>query len=246
MNEVELKKKVTLKRKGNSADPISPQKKPKLWLWLLLIGAIIVVVLFVVKNNSTDKTDKNLIAKTEQAANNAFEIIADVQNGSFDFEEVKAKIEDAQKTIDEAKIASRTDEEIQAVANAQAKVNEALSAVENSNQATQTVETINESIADEEVVSPAESYKTPAPAQTPNEKPTTKVPNGSNPDSDKTIARENATPMKNVTTVSIEQKAKDVIRGNYGNGADRKQALGSEYEAIQSKVNEMYRNGEVR
>lgn len=45
---------------------------------------------------------------------------------------------------------------------------------------------------------------------------------------------------------AIEEKAKQVISGAFGNGVDRKRALGSEYETIQAKVNEMYRNGEVR
>ena len=40
---------------------------------------------------------------------------------------------------------------------------------------------------------------------------------------------------------SIEEKARQVISGAFGNGADRKNALGNEYAAIQEKVNEMYR-----
>ena len=45
---------------------------------------------------------------------------------------------------------------------------------------------------------------------------------------------------------SIESKAKDVIRGKYGNGQIRKDKLGASYAEIQSKVNEMYRNGLVK
>jgi len=45
---------------------------------------------------------------------------------------------------------------------------------------------------------------------------------------------------------SIEVKAKQVIRGDFGNGSVRKQKLGSEYTSIQNKVNEMYRIGAVR
>lgn len=45
---------------------------------------------------------------------------------------------------------------------------------------------------------------------------------------------------------NIEAKAKQVIRGDFGNGVVRKQKLGSEYASIQSKVNEMYRTGIVR
>ena len=47
-------------------------------------------------------------------------------------------------------------------------------------------------------------------------------------------------------TGTLEEKAKEVIRGNYGNGEVRKQKLGDQYAEIQSKVNEMYRNGLVK
>jgi hypothetical protein len=42
---------------------------------------------------------------------------------------------------------------------------------------------------------------------------------------------------------SVEDKARQVIDGVYGNGTDRKNALGEEYRSIQSKVNELYRRG---
>jgi hypothetical protein len=45
---------------------------------------------------------------------------------------------------------------------------------------------------------------------------------------------------------TIEEKAKQVIRGDFGNGQVRKDKLGASYAEIQSKVNEMYRNGLVR
>lgn len=44
---------------------------------------------------------------------------------------------------------------------------------------------------------------------------------------------------------SVEAKAKQVIRGIYGNGSVRKKKLGNDYAEIQGKVNEMYRNGLV-
>ena len=43
-------------------------------------------------------------------------------------------------------------------------------------------------------------------------------------------------------TGDIEQDAKAVIRGEFGNGAERKAALGERYQEIQNKVNEIYRN----
>ena len=44
---------------------------------------------------------------------------------------------------------------------------------------------------------------------------------------------------------TLEEKAKLVIRGDFGNGEERKGKLGSEYSAIQGKVNEMYAKGLV-
>lgn len=45
---------------------------------------------------------------------------------------------------------------------------------------------------------------------------------------------------------SLEDKARQVIRGDFGNGAERREKLGAQYYEIQSKVNEMYRAGLVR
>lgn len=44
----------------------------------------------------------------------------------------------------------------------------------------------------------------------------------------------------------VVENAKRVIRGDFGNGQERKDKLGSAYTEIQSKVNEMYRQGLVR
>ena len=42
---------------------------------------------------------------------------------------------------------------------------------------------------------------------------------------------------------SVQETAKDVIRGTYGNGVTRRHKLGSRYEEVQKRVNEMYRKG---
>lgn len=42
-------------------------------------------------------------------------------------------------------------------------------------------------------------------------------------------------------TGAVEEEAKEVIRGKYGNGDVRKRNLGDRYAEIQSKVNEIYR-----
>ncbi len=43
----------------------------------------------------------------------------------------------------------------------------------------------------------------------------------------------------------LDEKVNQVIRGDFGNGAERKQKLGSEYDIIQQRVNQMYRDGEI-
>lgn len=49
----------------------------------------------------------------------------------------------------------------------------------------------------------------------------------------------------NLPLSTVEEKAKLVIRGDFGNGEERKMKLGSEYSVIQNKVNEMYAKGLV-
>jgi hypothetical protein len=41
---------------------------------------------------------------------------------------------------------------------------------------------------------------------------------------------------------SIDEKVKQVLRGDFGNGLERKQTLGEDYAVIQAKVNELYRS----
>lgn len=41
----------------------------------------------------------------------------------------------------------------------------------------------------------------------------------------------------------VDAAAMDVIRGKYKNGAERKAALGDDYEMVQKRVNEMYKSG---
>lgn len=47
----------------------------------------------------------------------------------------------------------------------------------------------------------------------------------------------------NIPLSTVEEKARLVIRGDFGNGEERKHKLGSEYSVVQKKVNEMYANG---
>ena len=45
------------------------------------------------------------------------------------------------------------------------------------------------------------------------------------------------------TNNTVEEMAMKVWDGVYGNGTERKSKLGSDYKAVQKRVNEMYRNG---
>lgn len=53
---------------------------------------------------------------------------------------------------------------------------------------------------------------------------------------------ENAIGLEGLT---LEEKANLVIRGDFGNGEERKKKLGAQYKEIQAKVNEMYSQGLV-
>ena len=70
------------------------------------------------------------------------------------------------------------------------------------------------------------------------------VPVRNNPSTGGTVSQTNAIPTASATG-AVEEEAREVIRGKYGNGAVRKRNLGDRYAEIQSKVNEMYRSGQV-
>lgn len=221
-------------------------KKKKLWLWLLISIGAIVILFFLVKEISSKPNDKLVSDNISNATTKANEIINDVQNGTMNFDEAQAKVDAAQKEVDVAKAAAKTDEEKQAVADAQAKVDEAVKAVETSKQAAQPLET-DKTVAPEESegVTSTKPVETSTPKDATNQKPiSTTTTQGSQAPSKKQST--NATSQSNVPDDTIEEKARQVIRGDFGNGMDRKNALGSEYNSIQSKVNEIYLNKNVR
>lgn len=63
---------------------------------------------------------------------------------------------------------------------------------------------------------------------------------------DQSMADNTSTSTSSSASGTIEEEAINVIRGKYGNGDVRKRNLGGRYAEIQSKVNEMYRNGLVQ
>lgn len=243
---VQLKQKVTLKRK-REVEITHPKPKSRFWLWVLGAVIVIAVAILITKNISSESSDKNLIAKLEQATTKANEIIADVQSGNVNYEDAKAKVAEAQNTVDEAKANAKTEEEKQAVAEAQTKVDEAVKTVEAFKPTTQPLET-DKTVTPEqgEGVASTTPVETSTPVQATSEKPVANTSKDAKSPTDKPNTTATSAPALSVPEGTLEQKAKQVIRGNFGNGAERKRALGTEYNAIQSKVNEMYRNGEVK
>ena len=177
MENVELKRKVTLKRKGEADEPKPP--KSKLWLWLLLLAVVAVVVVLCVKFCGND--DKATVTEPETVE------------------------EPATMPTEESPIMGAEDVTIESETTTETVVAE--TPVEVETPATPKIEP-----------TPAE----PATKSVPVQKPTQTLPQG-----------------------NLDEKARQVIRGDFGNGAERKQTLGNEYNAIQQRVNEMYREGKV-
>ena len=101
--------------------------------------------------------------------------------------------------------------------------------------ASATEENASEPIVAENPVSENPAVEQPAPAIEKPSKPTTgKVQTANNPTS--VTAHASGT-----LTGDVEQDAKAVIRGEFGNGAERQAALGDSYTRIQNRVNEIYR-----
>lgn len=93
-------------------------------------------------------------------------------------------------------------------------------------------------------------------SQTEKNTPTSDAEPAATPESDKKESglsdSQNQTPVTSpaesnaATSGDIEENARRVIRGEFGNGKERKAKLGTSYSEIQNKVNEMYRQGLVK
>lgn len=54
------------------------------------------------------------------------------------------------------------------------------------------------------------------------------------------VSSQREEPIRPTQSNDVETLAYDVIRGNYGNGEARKEALGSKYSEVQLRVNQIY------
>lgn len=71
------------------------------------------------------------------------------------------------------------------------------------------------------------------------------LPDGEKPDSgdkEKEPSEETKREKLDLTSDDIEKLAHEVIRGNFGNGQDRKDLLGENYQEIQDRVNQILRS----
>jgi len=190
MSEVELKRKVTLKRKGEPSKLPDPPKS-KWWMWLILTGVVVVAIFLVVK-------------------------IIPFGNGG------------KPPTIEVAKPESSQ------------TMNAAVGTPEPAPQST--TQSPTTPVAEPVTVNNQSNQATSSPA-TPSESPSATTSGTSNTQNNQSVTRPTNTSVSPQGT--LDEKALRVIRGDFGNGEERKQKLGSEYLAIQQRVNEMYRSGSV-
>lgn len=71
------------------------------------------------------------------------------------------------------------------------------------------------------------------------------LPDGDKDSSDTKKIEETKKEKLDLTEDDIEKLAREVIRGNFGNGQDRKDLLGENYQEIQDRVNQIMRASSV-
>ena len=197
MDNVNLKRKVTLKRKGDAPVQAPEGRKPNKFIWLGVIALMIIGGIFGLKQLNQEKP---------------------LEGGS---EEVLVTEGGSSKPAsDETEPGTSNNDETNPTAD-----NTESDQTEVSNTSTETNTT-----------SSVESAVTSKPSSTGEN-------SAAKEDASNTTPSNKGSQSSPVAVSgSVEDKAKQVIRGDFGNGADRKQALGAEYDAIQAKVNELYRN----
>jgi hypothetical protein len=200
MENVNLKRKVTLKRKGDTPGQAPEGKKPNKLIWIAVLGLVLIGGIFGLKqlNQSNDTTDG-----VEEV------VVSEDVNGTpvTPKNEVvsKGEVENITSTDNSSSEQSDVSNENESVTNA-------------TNSVGKNVTSKTKSKEDPNVTKEAASNDN---------------------------SKSNGNPIKSGTVAvqgSVEEKVKQVIRGDFGNGLERKQALGEDYAEIQAKVNEIYKN----
>ena len=228
-------------------------KKSKLWLWILLVLILIGTVFLLIKNTKQYKNSEIVSQKIEQATISTNDVEAKLQDSTVTVDELQSKVAEAQQAIDEANKNAKSNEEKQSVSDAQAKVDKVKAEVENIKNAKESVKEqttdANNDTAKVDVVNADEQVKAndnsannqPQKTTASQSKMASTVGVQSNTEKSKATISESGTQVQG----TLEEKAKQVIRGDFGNGIERKNALGEDYRQIQDKVNELYKNGTI-
>lgn len=108
-------------------------------------------------------------------------------------------------------------------------------AVEN---AMQPEDETTDSVTDEATATPDADAQSEGAAEIESEPTSTELPATTSEAAPKTNSSTNATALDN-----IEAQALKVIQGDYGVGQERKNKLGTQYQAVQNRVNELKREG---
>jgi cytoskeletal protein RodZ len=193
MENVNLKRKVTLKRKGESSD--KALGKPNKLIWFAILGVVAVVAFFGIKQFG------------DNAGN---DLPADVKTPTETLVQQDIEIE----SISDENEPTASDSESE--------------------------EGSEQSVVSEGASSPVDVVADKSNTTTSNKDSKTTVPESA---SSKNTSNSGNQSTSVTVAGSVDEKARRTIRGDFGNGAERKNALGSEYDAIQAKVNEIYRNG---
>jgi hypothetical protein len=194
MSEINLKRKVTLKRKGEPGEKPSESKPNKL-IWFAILGVIAVVTFFGIKQFD-DKGESDLQTVIQIPTDTL------VQEGNG-VETISKENEPAASDLENEEGSGKSVVS-QGASSSVGVVNDKSNTTDNS------------------------SVSKPTLTETPSSNNTS---NSGNESSSETL------------TGSVDEKARRTIRGDFGNGADRKNLLGSDYNSIQAKVNEMYKSG---
>lgn len=246
MDDVKLKNKVTLKRKGDSVKP-PPPSKSKWWVWLLIGALLIIGIVLVVKYNSSTGMDNSVSEKVVQATDNKTE--AGLQDSTAKNDTLQKKVERAKEVISETEKSTKSEQNKQSIAEAQAKVDKVVEEDGNVSKVKENAKSQTSNVNTNTVGTENINKKSSKQNNNSTSKPINSTKTDSKASSKASVQAKTDTPTTvkvnsaQLAESTIEEKAKRVIMGAFGNGIERKNALGDEYREIQNKVNEMHRNG---
>lgn len=198
MDNVNLKRKVTLKRKGNAPDQAPEGKKPNKFIRLGVLALVIIGGILGLKQLNHEKPlegGPEGVVVTEFDNNNLGSV--ENESGASNNDETNPTADNTES--DQAEVSNTSTE-----TNTTSSVKSAVTSKPSS--------TGENSAAKEDatIMAPSKNQSSSS----------------------------NSAPSAITVGGSIDEKVNQVIRGDFGNGMERKRALGDDYAIIQAKVNE--------